>query len=251
MVRYVAHQMRSRLPQCVEMEDLFSAGLVGLVDAAQKFSPSKNVQFASYAQFRVRGAIQDSLRAIDWAPRELRRKGRDVHSAQETLTARLGHTPTEEEVASELRIPLQTYQKLRTALHQSEIGSLQPPMRESDERDEQIEVPAQAKDDPLSQCMENELRERLLKNINALPELEQRVMTLHFYDEMSMREVGEFLGISQGRLAAIQRSAVKKLHVSLNDISAHGSQRIKGMPSRENPSSSGIQKHSVPSNMAA
>ena len=106
MVRFLARRIHERLPQHVEMEELFSAGVVGLMDAFTKFDPSKKVQFRSYAQFRVRGAILDSLRTLDWSPRELRRKGRAVEEAIRVLTVRIGHAPSEPEIALELGMGL-------------------------------------------------------------------------------------------------------------------------------------------------
>ena len=102
IVRFIARRIHERLPQHVDIEDLVSAGVVGLMDAFVKFDPTKKVQFRSYAQFRIRGAILDSLRTLDWSPRELRRKGRAVEEAIRVLTARLGRTPGETEVAAEL-----------------------------------------------------------------------------------------------------------------------------------------------------
>jgi len=106
VVRYLARRIHERLPQHVEMEDLVSAGVVGLMDAFAKFDPEKKVQFRSYAQFRIRGAIIDSLRTLDWSPRELRRKGRAVEEAMRILTARLGRPPGEAEVAKEMELSL-------------------------------------------------------------------------------------------------------------------------------------------------
>ena len=112
VVRFIARRIHERLPQHVDFEDLVSAGVVGLMDAFTKFDPRKKVQFRSYAQFRIRGAILDSLRTLDWSPRELRRKGRAVEEAIRTLTARLGHAPGEAEVASEMGLGLEEYQQL-------------------------------------------------------------------------------------------------------------------------------------------
>src|ERR1700760_2628563 len=111
-VRYIARRIHERLPQHVDIEDLVSAGVLGLMDAFQKFNPEKNVQFRSYAQFRIRGAILDSLRTLDWSPRDLRRKGRAIEQAIRALTVRLGRTPSEQEIASELQMELGDYQQL-------------------------------------------------------------------------------------------------------------------------------------------
>src|ERR1700683_4100459 len=123
-VRWIARRIHERLPQHVDLEDLVSAGTVGLLDALSKFDAGKKVQFRSYAQFRIRGAILDSLRTLDWSPRELRRKGRAVEEAIRVLTARLGHAPGEAEVAEEMAIGLDEYQQLLGELKGLEIGTL-------------------------------------------------------------------------------------------------------------------------------
>src|ERR1035437_8544674 len=124
IVRFLARRIHERLPQHVDIEDLVSAGVVGLMDAFAKFDPGKKVQFRSYAQFRIRGAILDSLRTLDWSPRELRRKGRAVEEAIRSLTARLGHAPGEGEVAAEMALGLEECQQLLGDLKRSESGTL-------------------------------------------------------------------------------------------------------------------------------
>src|SRR3984957_8732270 len=123
-VRYLARRIHERLPQHVELDDLVSAGIVGLIDAFSKFDATKKVQFRSYAQFRIRGAILDSLRTLDWSPRELRRKGRAVEEAIRVLTQRMGRAPGEVEVAAEMTLSLDQYQQLLGDLKGLEIGTL-------------------------------------------------------------------------------------------------------------------------------
>ncbi|MEI9969179.1 MAG: sigma-70 family RNA polymerase sigma factor [Terracidiphilus sp.] len=124
VVRFIARRIHERLPQHVEMEDLVSAGVVGLMDAFTKFDAAKKVQFRSYAQFRIRGAILDSLRTLDWSPRELRRKGRAVEEAIRMLTARLGRAPGEGEISVQMGTSLDEYQQLLGDLKGLEIGTL-------------------------------------------------------------------------------------------------------------------------------
>jgi len=123
-VRYIARRIHERLPQHVDLDDLISAGVVGLIDAFSKFDHTKKVQFKSYAQFRIRGAILDSLRTLDWSPRELRRKGRAVEEAIRTVTQRIGRAPSEQEIATEMHLSLVEYQQLLGDLRGLEIGSL-------------------------------------------------------------------------------------------------------------------------------
>jgi RNA polymerase sigma factor FliA len=122
-VRYLARRIHERLPQHVDLDDLISAGVVGLIDAFSKFDHGKKVQFKSYAQFRIRGAILDSLRTLDWSPRELRRKGRAVEEAIRSVTQRVGRAPSEQEIAGEMELSLTEYQQLLGDLKGLEIGS--------------------------------------------------------------------------------------------------------------------------------
>src|SRR5208337_575383 len=161
IVRFLARRIHERLPQHVEIEDLFSAGVVGLMDAFSKFDPTKKVQFRSYAQLRIRGAILDSLRTLDWSPRELRRKGRAVEEAIRVLTARAGHAPGEGEVAAEMGLALEEYQLLLGDLKGLEIGTLHIERNEDSGEEELAYVPGRPEEDPLFQCLRGELEERL------------------------------------------------------------------------------------------
>ncbi len=167
IVRFLARRIHERLPQHVDIEDLVSAGVVGLMDAFSKFDPAKKVQFRSYAQFRIRGAILDSLRTLDWSPRELRRKGRAVEEAIRVLTARLGHAPGEGEVAAEMALELEEYQQLLGDLKGLEIGTLHLERNEDSGEEELAYVPGRPEEDPLFRCLRGELEERLAEAIAA------------------------------------------------------------------------------------
>ncbi len=215
MVRFLALRIRERLPQQVEMEDLISAGIVGLMDAMQKFDPKKKVQFRTYAQFRVRGAMLDSLRALDWGPRDLRRKARAVEEAIRSLSAMLGKAPTESEVAKELGLDLHAYQQLLGELSGLELGSL----NETPSDDAGVEalalLPAGPEDDPFLQCQSSEMRRLLGEAIAALPERERMVLTLYYYEELTMREVGAALGVVESRVSQLHSSAMARLRAAL------------------------------------
>src|SRR5580700_1198570 len=184
IVRFLARRIHERLPQHVEIEDLVSAGVVGLMDAFAKFDPAKKVQFRSYAQFRIRGAILDSLRTLDWSPRELRRKGRAVEEAIRVLTARAGRAPAENEIAAEMGLGLEEYQQLLGNLKGLEIGTLHMERNEDSGEEELAYVPGKPEEDPLFHCLRHELEERLTDAIAHLPERERMVMTLYYYEEM-------------------------------------------------------------------
>jgi len=222
IVRFLARRIHERLPQHVDIEDLVSAGVVGLMDAFTKFDPDKKVQFRSYAQFRIRGAILDSLRTLDWSPRELRRKGRAVEEAIRVLTARLGRAPADAEVAAEMGLVLEEYQQLLGDLKGLEIGTLHMERNEDSGEEELAYVPGRPEEDPLFRCLRGELEERLTEAIANLPDRERLVMTLYYYEEMTMREIGLALGVVESRVSQIHASAVVHLRGALKDLAARG-----------------------------
>ncbi len=222
IVRFLARRIHERLPQHVDIEDMVSAGVVGLMDAFAKFDPAKKVQFRSYAQFRIRGAILDSLRTLDWSPRELRRKGRAVEEAIRVLMARMGHAPGEAEVAAEMALKLEDYQQLLGDLKGLEIGTLHMERNEDSGEEDLAYVPGRPEDDPLFLCLRGELEDRLSEAIANLPDRERLVMTLYYYEEMTMREIGLALGVVESRVSQVHASAVVHLRAALKDLAARG-----------------------------
>lgn len=210
-VRYVARRIHDRLPQHMELDDLISAGLVGLIDAASKFDGSKRVQFKSYAQFRIRGAILDSLRTLDWSPRELRRKARAVAEAMRSLSAKLGRTPADVEVAAEIGMDLLSYQQMVGELKGLQIGSLNEE-RSDDCGEEELDfLPAPDAENPLKIYMEGQAKEQLIAALSRLGEKERLVLTLYYFEELTLKEVGLTLGVVESRVSQIRASALDKL----------------------------------------
>jgi len=220
VVRFLARRIHERLPQHVDIEDLVSAGIVGLMDAFSKFDPEKKVQFRSYAQFRIRGAILDSLRTLDWSPRELRRKGRAVEETIRTLTQRMGRAPVEPEVAAEMGVSLEEYQTLLGDLKGLEIGTLHVERSEDSGEEELAYIPGRPDEDPLFRCLRGEMVDRLADAITRLPDRERLVMTLYYYEEMTMREIGLALSVVESRVSQIHASAVVHLRSSLRDLAS-------------------------------
>ncbi len=219
-VRWIARRIHERLPQHVDLEDLVSAGTLGLIDAFRKFDPAKKVQFRSYAQFRIRGAILDSLRTLDWSPRELRRKGRAIEEAVRRLTAQFGRAPSEPEVARGMGLSLEDYQQLLGELKGLEIGTLNMERSEDSGEEELAYLPNPKEEDPLFRCLKGEMRERLAVAIDQLPERERLVITLYYYEEMTMKEIGLALGVVESRVSQIHSSAVVHLRARLLDFAA-------------------------------
>jgi RNA polymerase sigma factor for flagellar operon FliA len=225
IVRFVARRIHERLPQHVPFEDLYSAGVVGLMDALGKFDRSKHIKFRGYAQFRIRDAILDTLRSLDWSSRGLRRNGRATEQAIQTLTAELGRAPSDLEIGNELRVDLESYQQLLAELKNLEIGTLHAKRWEDSGEEELVCLPNRPEDDPLFRYLHVEMRERLTEAIEHLPERERLVLTLYYYEEMTMKEIGIILGVQQARVSQIHASAVLHLRARLTDPAQRESQR--------------------------
>jgi RNA polymerase sigma factor for flagellar operon FliA len=193
-VRYLARRIHERLPRHVPLEDLIHAGVIGLIDALNKFDRSKHVQFISYAKFRIRGAILDSLREMDWGPRELRRKARGVEEAHRRLSMELSRAPTENEMATALGMRLKEFQQLCDYL------------------------PGAPEDTPFFRCLRSEMKDLLAKVIGELPEKEQQVLSLYYFEELTMKEVGAVLGIGESRVSQIHSLAVVRLRARLEEL---------------------------------
>jgi RNA polymerase sigma factor for flagellar operon FliA len=222
-VRYIARRIHERLPRHVPLEDLVHAGVLGLIDALNKFDPAKHVQFSSYAKFRIRGAILDSLRALDWSPRELRRKGRLVEEACNQLASRLGRAPSESEIAREMNLDLRELQSLLAELDGLELGSLRVESPR-DGRDEDLSesLPGAPDENPFSACLRSETRQLLMAAIAELPEKERQVLSLYYYDELTMKEVGAVLGVGESRVSQIHSLAMVRLRARLNSALTTG-----------------------------
>jgi RNA polymerase sigma factor FliA len=215
LVRMVAYRIRERLPQSVEFDDLVSAGVVGLIDAYNKFDPSKEVLFRSYAAVRIRGAILDSLRGMDWAPREIRRKAREIEEATQRLIPRLGRKPQQSEVAVELGMAFASFQKLLMTVKGLEIGSLQEPRGEGSPEEEMVSIETNPEDDPLHRCMRSERAARLSAVVAELPEREQRVLQMYYVEEMTLKEIGLVLGLVESRVSQIRTVVLEVLRARM------------------------------------
>jgi len=229
-VRYIARRIHERLPRHIALEDLVHAGVVGLIDALHKFDRSKHVQFSSYAKFRIRGAILDSLRELDWSPRDLRRKARMLQEAHTRLSGKLGRVPTEPELAAEFGMELREFQSLLTELDGLEIGSLRV-QSPSDGKEEDLceYIPNPPEETPYFQCLKSELKQLLAQVIGELPEKERQVLSLYYYEELTMKEVGAVLGIGESRVSQIHSMAVIRLRARLQEQMGARSEPVKAV----------------------
>jgi RNA polymerase sigma factor for flagellar operon FliA len=218
-VKYIARRIHERLPQHVPFDDLVQAGMVGLLDAVQKFDPTKNAQLKTYAKFRIRGAILDSLRDCDWGPRDLRRQARQVEQVQSKLRCELGRAPLEEEVAKELGLNLAEYHELLGTLHGMNLGSLEESTDHDESRDELCTyVPYAPEQDPFFLCAKTEMKEIMAKALGDLPKKEKEVMALYYYEELTLREIGEVLGVVESRVSQLRSAALVRLRARMQDL---------------------------------
>ncbi len=224
-VRYIARRIHDRLPRHVPLEDLVHAGVVGLIDALQKFDVGKHVQFGSYAKFRIRGAILDSLRELDWSPRDLRRKGRRLESAYNKLRQELGHNPSEPEIAIEMGMELRQLQLLLGEIDSLDVGSLRVlSSRDGNEEDLCDYLPDTTEETPLLIYLRGEMKELLGKAMDELSSKERQVLALYYFQELTMKEVGAILGVGESRVSQIHSMAVIRLRGRLEAMT--GSQAL-------------------------
>ncbi len=215
-VKFIARRIHERLPQHVPFEDLVHAGIVGLIDAMHKYDANKNVRFASYAKFRIRGAILDSLRAMDWSPRDLRRKARRVEELIQQLQGQLGHAPSEVELAQAMNLSLEEFQHLLDEIRGLDLGSLQIESLEDGRETNLADMIAGPSDlDPLHIFLQGERKQMLAKAIAQLPLREQQVLALYYQEELTMKETGEVLGVGESRVSQIHSLAVARLRTIL------------------------------------
>jgi RNA polymerase sigma factor for flagellar operon FliA len=214
-VRYIARRIHDRLPSHVPFDDLVHAGIVGLIDAVDKFDPRKNVQLKSYARFRIRGAILDSLRQMDWSPRNLRRQARRIEEANRELAAELGRAASEPELAGRLGLGLEEYQQLLGELRGLDLGSLQAQSEDSGSDEANAAVACRTEEDPFQLTLRTEMRTLLARAIEELDEKERQVLGLYYLEELTMKEVGVILDIGESRVSQIHTAALIRLRSRL------------------------------------
>jgi len=222
-VYYLASQIRERLPQHVALEDLVHAGVVGLLEAVRSFDPSRAIQFNTFATYRVRGAILDSLREYDWAPRLLRRKGRQIEQATERLAKRLGREPSEAEIAAEIEVDVDSVRETKAELRQAEIvGQSEYVGHFDSEVVDLIEsAPSPNAENPFEMLANSEQKAHLAAAIAKLPEREQLLLSLYYREELTMKEIAEVMGVVVSRVSQMHTAIMKKLKAELKHLEAY------------------------------
>lgn len=216
LVKRLAHHMKAKLPPSVEVDDLIQAGMIGLLDAINRYEDDHGAQFETYAVLRIRGAMLDELRASDWMPRSTRQNMRKVEGAMQSLQQRLGRPPSESEVAASLKISLDEYQDML-----ADSGGHQLLYYEDFHADEGSDnfLDRYAVDDadPLRSLMETDFRQAVIDAIDNLPPREKLLMGLYYEEELNLKEIGAVMGVSESRVSQLHTQAVARLRTTLRE----------------------------------
>jgi RNA polymerase sigma factor for flagellar operon FliA len=215
LVKFVAHRIASRLPSHVELDDLINSGILGLMDAIEKFEPARNIKFKTYAELRIKGAILDGLRELDWVPRSLRRKKKDIEGAYHMLEQQHGRAATDEQVADHLGIPLEELHKNLDDLKGVTLGTFVE-VGEDGEGESLISfVPDPDAEDPSQTFQASEIKDILRDAMDVLPKKEKFVVQLYYFDELTMKEIGTLLNITESRVSQLHTKAMLRLRGKL------------------------------------
>ena len=219
MVKFVAGRLGAGLPSHVEDADLISYGLVGLIGAIERFEPERGIKFETFAMTRIRGAIIDELRSLDWVPRSVRSRAREIETAQAKLEHELQRAPTEAELASKLNLTEAELQSALLEIANSSVYALDELWTVSDSSGDQVSlldtIADESAADPQEALASTEVKDLLTEAIGGLPEREQLVVALYYYENLTLREIGEVLGVTESRVSQLHTKAVMRLKSSL------------------------------------
>ncbi len=215
-VRLIARKIHERVPDSICFDDLLSAGVVGLIHAIDNFDARQNVRLKTYAEFRIRGAILDSLRDTDWAPRLKRRQAREFEAAIARAEQRLGRSPEEAEIAAELSLSIEEYRQKLTEMEALNIGELEF-VRDENETPALLKYAVTPDDDSPARTLERVELERLIAGaIDRIPKVEKTVLSLYFYEELTLREIAQIMGIHLSRVSQIKSQAILRLRTAMS-----------------------------------
>jgi len=223
LVKAIAIRVHENLPVHVDLDDLIHAGVLGLFDAVTKFDGTKNVEFQAYAKHRIKGAILDSLRQLDWASRDMRRRQKQIDGVVRELTGKLGRAPSENELAEHMAITVNRLRRLQMELRSLNQVSASQNDTESDRPRDFAATPELQPD---RMCEREELRTTLARAIGTLPARYQKVVFLYYTDELTMKEIGDLLGVNESRISQIHKLALKKMAVALQSEGIRSAEAI-------------------------
>lgn len=221
LVKYVAGKVAVGMPHNVEFDDLVGYGVFGLLDAVEKFDPNKHVKFKTYAVTRIRGAIFDELRSIDWVPRSVRQKTREIEETVQRLEASLGRAASDEEIAGELGISVKDLEKTMLKISGTSILSLNDVWYTGEDNDkvsiaDSIESPQSLNPDTIVE--KDEIKRVIVEAIHELPEKEKKVLVLYYYEDLTLKEIGQVLEVTESRVSQLHTKAIMRLRAKLTNI---------------------------------
>ena len=217
LVKALAQRLAQRLPSQVEVSELVSVGVLGLVEAANRYQPSLGVPFDAFARRRIHGAMLDALREVDWAPRSLRRLRRDVDAAIARLRHEFGREPQEHEVASALHLSPAQYERALEDLRTLEIATIRQLETTNDDGETLLDVAIDPGEGAAVQLERKELRQQLATALATLPERERQILALSYEEELTLAEIGQVLGVSESRVCQLRSLAISRLRATLRD----------------------------------
>jgi RNA polymerase sigma factor FliA len=213
-VRLIARRIQERLPDNISLEDLVSTGVIGLISAIDNFDPRHNVKLKTYAEYKIRGAILDSLRGLDWAPRQKRRRSKQIEAAIAVAEQRLQRTPSEDEIAEQLGVSIDEYHEWLVEIRGLNIASLE--CAGHDQGKELLHYIADTSDNLPSTLLERSELERLLaKHIDEIPMIERTVLSLYYQEEMTLREIAQIVNLHESRISQLKSQAILRLRSHL------------------------------------
>jgi RNA polymerase sigma factor FliA len=220
VVKYLAHRLACRLPASIGVDDLISAGVLGLLDAIERYDPARQNLFKTYAEFRIRGVMLDYVRECDWVPRSVREKEHALTQAYAAIARQQGRPATDEEVAAWLGLDLDTFAHWLTDVRGVSVVSLDKPLAHEAEGSPVTALAQRAKEAPgLHECAEREeLKAHLATAIDALPQQEKVVLSLYYFEELTMREIGAVLGVTESQISQIRTTAILHLRATLQNV---------------------------------
>jgi RNA polymerase sigma factor FliA len=222
LVKFVAGRLGAGLPSHVEDADLISYGLMGLIGSIERFEPERGIKFETFAMTRIRGAIIDELRSLDWVPRSVRSRAREIEAAQSKLEHELQRAPTDEELAAKVGISEDELETSLLEIANSSVYALDELWTISDSSGDQVSlldtISDPRADDPQESLASSEIKDALTEAISSLPEREQLVVALYYYENLTLREIGEVLGVTESRVSQLHTKAVMRLKSALQEV---------------------------------
>jgi len=210
-VRLIARRIHERLPESVNLDDLISTGTIGLIAAIDRFDPTHNVKLKTYAEYKIRGAILDSLRGLDWAPRQQRKRTKQIEAAIAEVEQRVHRAPVEEEIAHELRITIEEYHEWLVAIRGVNMGSLETVSPEGDGRSLLKYISDDEENWPSRVVEKSELQRLLASAIEKMPRTERMVISLYYHEELTLREIAKIVNLHESRVSQLKSQAILRL----------------------------------------